>query len=471
VSEEANPTTETPAEQDPSRDPTGELLALMELAVKYPEIGAPLAQLAFKVGQPEIANRIVRMGLDGPGPGLEYYFVAANAARREKRWADVRRFAVEAIQAFSAAAPDSLAEDDGTRLLHLVRLGFATMVFDEKNPHADPAFVAQIQQLLGGLEARFGTDAFFHTLVAQATWYADRDASERAWDRAAEIDETELTWNARGTWYKDAEQNFDKAEHAYRKGLEKAPSSALLLHNLAQLLLDKAGRADVDVGEARRILREADQLLRNALRGDSPKGLRRHIHETRDALETLRSSLPGTDEPRHHREPAKTAEPERIPEVGEVLHGRVVSLTAFGAFVSLPGAGVGLLHKSEIAHEFVDDPASVLKVGDEVDVKVVDVTRKESGKDRTRIGLSRKALLPSMPGAPAGPVVRSTPRDAAQRDAAPREARPQRDTSQRQAQQRGHGQGRGQRDKAKDDKLASLGEMLLAKLKNQGKDG
>ena len=331
MSDEEKPTTEPVPEQDIARDPTSELLTLMELAVKYPEIGAPLAQLAFKVGQTELGNQIVRMGLDRPGTGLEYYFVAANAARREKRLGDVRRLSVEAIQTFCKASDAELASDDGTRLLHLVRLGFATMVFDEKNPDADPWFVGQLQELLGGLEERLGADPFFHTLVAQATWYADRDVSELSWDRAAELDDTEFTWNARGTWYKDAERNLEKAEKAYRRGLEKAPSSSLLQHNLAQLLLDKAGRPEVDVSEARRLLREADQLLRNALRGDSPKGLRRHVHETREALETLRASLPGHDEPKAHREPPKPSEPERIPAAGEVLTGRVVSLVETGA--------------------------------------------------------------------------------------------------------------------------------------------
>ncbi len=463
MSDEQKPTTESAIEQDAAQDPTAELLTLMELAVKYPEIGAPLAKLAFKVGQSELGNRIVRMGLDGPGPGLEFYFVAANAARREKRLADVRRLSVEAIQTFTKTAPSQLASDDGTRLLHLVRLGFATMVFDEKNPDADPWFVGQLQGLLGGLEERLGADAFFHTLVAQATWYTDRDASELSWDRAAELDDTEFTWNARGTWYKDAERELDKAEKAYRRGLDKAPNSALLQHNLAQLLLDKAGRPEVDVADARKLLREADQLLRNALRGDSPKGFRRHVHETREALETLRSSLPGHDEPKAHREPSKPAEPERVPAVGEVLTGRVVSVTAFGAFVALPGAGVGLLHKSEISHDRVEDPASVLKVGDEIEVKVVDVSRKEG--DRTRIGLSRKALLPAPARAAGGQQPKS-----GSGEGRPQQREQRGEGGQRHGGQRGHGQGRPQRDKAKDDKLASLGEMLLAKIQKQGKD-
>jgi hypothetical protein len=49
-------------------------------------------------------------------------------------------------------------------------------------------------------------------------------------------------WNARGTWYKEAERDLDKAERAYRKGLEKVGGSGLLMHNLAQVLVERAER-------------------------------------------------------------------------------------------------------------------------------------------------------------------------------------------------------------------------------------
>jgi len=74
----------------------------------------------------------------------------------------------------------------------------------------------------------------------------------------------------------------------------------------------------------------------------------------------------------------------------------VVDLAPFGAFVSI-GAYRGLLHKSEMAHGHVENPASIVKVGDELDVKVLKV---EAQHGRTRISLSRKALLPQPPSAP-----------------------------------------------------------------------
>ncbi len=78
----------------------------------------------------------------------------------------------------------------------------------------------------------------------------------------------------------------------------------------------------------------------------------------------------------------------QMPEIGEIYKGKVKSIQPFGAFVEfLPGKD-GLLHISEIAHERIQNVEDVLRLGDEVEVKLVDVDPK-SGKFR----LSRKALL------------------------------------------------------------------------------
>ncbi len=73
---------------------------------------------------------------------------------------------------------------------------------------------------------------------------------------------------------------------------------------------------------------------------------------------------------------------------GETRHGKVTSITHFGAFVDLGGAD-GLIHVSEMSWCRVDDPHDVLKVGEEVDVYVLNVDKK-----RKRIALSLKKLLP-----------------------------------------------------------------------------
>ena len=72
---------------------------------------------------------------------------------------------------------------------------------------------------------------------------------------------------------------------------------------------------------------------------------------------------------------------------GAVRTGRVTSLADFGAFVNIDGAD-GLVHMSEISWDRIQHPNEVLKVGQEVKVKVISVDR-----DRKRIGLSIRQLL------------------------------------------------------------------------------
>lgn len=75
-------------------------------------------------------------------------------------------------------------------------------------------------------------------------------------------------------------------------------------------------------------------------------------------------------------------------EVGEVYTGKVKKIVKFGAFVELKKGTEGLLHISEIAHERTNNVEDVLKVGDAVEVKVIDIS-----DDTGKISLSRKALI------------------------------------------------------------------------------
>ena len=77
-----------------------------------------------------------------------------------------------------------------------------------------------------------------------------------------------------------------------------------------------------------------------------------------------------------------------------VLHGKVVRLEPFGAFVEIGAERPGLVHVSELSHSYVRVPAEVVKVGDEVDVKVLEVDKRKK-----QIKLSMKALqkLPEEP--------------------------------------------------------------------------
>ncbi|WP_042453847.1 S1 domain-containing RNA-binding protein [Neobacillus dielmonensis] len=71
-------------------------------------------------------------------------------------------------------------------------------------------------------------------------------------------------------------------------------------------------------------------------------------------------------------------------EVGSKLQGKVTGITNFGAFVELPDGSTGLVHISEVADNYVKDINDHLKVGDQVEVKVLNVEK--DGK----IGLSIK---------------------------------------------------------------------------------
>jgi polyribonucleotide nucleotidyltransferase len=76
------------------------------------------------------------------------------------------------------------------------------------------------------------------------------------------------------------------------------------------------------------------------------------------------------------------------PEVGKIYEGPVKSTTPFGAFVEIIPGVEGLLHISELQHGRVEKTEDVVKKGDIVKVKLLEVD------DRGRMKLSRKALLP-----------------------------------------------------------------------------
>lgn len=75
--------------------------------------------------------------------------------------------------------------------------------------------------------------------------------------------------------------------------------------------------------------------------------------------------------------------------VGDVVEGKVSRLTNFGSFIDVGGVD-GLVHISEISYKHVDKPSDVLKVGQDVKVKVIGIDN-----DRHRISLSIKQTEPS----------------------------------------------------------------------------
>jgi ribosomal protein S1 len=75
---------------------------------------------------------------------------------------------------------------------------------------------------------------------------------------------------------------------------------------------------------------------------------------------------------------------------GQVYTGKVTRLEKFGAFIDIGAEKEGLIHVSELSHDYVKHPSEVVKVDDEVEVKILGFNRR-----KRRIDLSRKALQES----------------------------------------------------------------------------
>ncbi len=74
---------------------------------------------------------------------------------------------------------------------------------------------------------------------------------------------------------------------------------------------------------------------------------------------------------------------------GDVVHGKVVRIVPFGAFVEVENGIDGLVHVSQISHEFLENPTTALTIGEEIDAKILRLDSAEK-----KMTLSIKALLP-----------------------------------------------------------------------------
>lgn len=75
--------------------------------------------------------------------------------------------------------------------------------------------------------------------------------------------------------------------------------------------------------------------------------------------------------------------------VGDIVHGKVVRIVPFGVFVEVEKGIDGLVHVSQISHERIETPSTVLNVGDEIDAKIIAIDC-----EARKMNLSIKALLP-----------------------------------------------------------------------------
>ena len=125
----------------------------------------------------------------------------------------------------------------------------------------------------------------------------------------------------------------------------------------------------------------------------------KHVDKPSDVLKAgqdVKVKVIGIDDDRHRISLSiKQTEPSPFEQAtadlheGDVFEGEVKSLTNFGAFVEVADNIQGLVHVSEISYKHVDKPSDVLKVGQKVKVKVLNI---DSGEHR--ISLSMKAAEP-----------------------------------------------------------------------------
>ena len=125
----------------------------------------------------------------------------------------------------------------------------------------------------------------------------------------------------------------------------------------------------------------------------------KHVDKPSDVLKAgqdVKVKVIGIDDDRHRISLSiKQTEPSPFEQAtadlheGDVFEGEVKSLTNFGAFVEVADGIQGLVHVSEISYKHVDKPSDVLKVGQTVKVKVLNIDPNER-----RISLSMKAAEP-----------------------------------------------------------------------------
>ncbi len=190
--------------------------------------------------------------------------------------------------------------------------------------------------------------------------------------------------------------------------------------------LDRSAVHPESYGLVERILAAAGQPIQ-LLMGDTPRlrALRAEdFVDPRHGLFTVRDVLaelekPGRDPRPEFRVARLHDDVQTIADLraGMRLEGTVTNVAAFGAFVDLGVHCDGLVHVSQLADRFVKDASEVVKVGDVVQVTVLDVD-----VQRARIGLSMR----SRPGgeAPAGAAAAPAARPRRGGAPAPRPAQP-----------------------------------------------
>ena len=136
-------------------------------------------------------------------------------------------------------------------------------------------------------------------------------------------------------------------------------------------------------------------------------------HTIRDILLELRK--PGLD-PRSELEQFEFANIYKLEDVsvGMVVPGVVTNITRFGAFIDIGVKQDGLVHVSEISHQYITDPNEVLKLNDKVQVKVMEI---DLPRKRIALSIKQTTVAPEKSGRRLQPAVKTSP--APKQEAAP----------------------------------------------------
>ena len=141
-----------------------------------------------------------------------------------------------------------------------------------------------------------------------------------------------------------------------------------------------------------------------------------------------------------------------VPEAGQVYHGKVVSILEFGAFIEILPGKEGLLHVSEIAWTKTEKVEDVLKVGDEVDVKLLEIDAK-TGKMR----LSMRALTEKPEGYVEPKRERGPRREGDRREGNRNNGGERRENGRRDGERREGGRREGDRGPRRDNRQGQQG--------------
>ena len=174
-----------------------------------------------------------------------------------------------------------------------------------------------------------------------------------------------------------------------REALAQAKQGRLHILNIMNQTLEKP-RAELSNYAPRILTFKVDNEFIGLIIGPGGKTIRDIIEKTEVAIDISDEgivTIASVDPENGHRAKEMIDNLIRQPEVGMVYTGKVKKIMNFGAFVEILPGKEGLLHISQIENRRIDRVEDVLKVGDEVQVKLMKID--EQGK----LDLSRKVLL------------------------------------------------------------------------------